>query len=241
MEARIAGCSWLLRSGQEGINDQVRALVQRGNAYAIMGQRERGIADFSEAIRLDPRSLVAFYSRANSRMALGEHPGAIADFEAVLGLNKDFWQGLTGRGSAYLAQGRLPAAMQDFDQVLQRLPGNAMTLAFRCIARTRLRQGGAAEDCTAATAAAGPREGWPFGVTAGLVMLGGQTAGAAGLLEQALQRSPEAAALLQLRAILRQRLGDAAGSATDAAAARGLSARVGQNLADIFGPSLALR
>ena len=241
MEARIDGCSWLLRSGQEGVNDQVRALVQRGNARAITGQREAGVADFGEAIRLDPRSVAALYSRANSLMALGERPGAIADFEAVMRLNKAFWQALTGRGSAYLAQGELRRAMEDFDQALQIAPGDSLTLTFRCIARARLRQPAALDDCAAATAAAAPRDGWPLAVTAGLTMLGGQTTGARAQLDQAVQRAPQAAAILHLRAILRQRLGDGPGSAADAAAASRLSARVGQNIADTFGSGLVLR
>ena len=39
------------------------------------------IADYDEAIRLDPHYAHAHYNRGLSRAALGDKPGAIADYE----------------------------------------------------------------------------------------------------------------------------------------------------------------
>jgi tetratricopeptide (TPR) repeat protein len=60
----IAGCTRMLqRGGTESVADRADAFINRGNAYSGKGDLDRAIADFSEAIRLNPRHAVAFYNR----------------------------------------------------------------------------------------------------------------------------------------------------------------------------------
>ena len=51
-----------------------RAYIYRGSAYRMKrGHDNAAIADFSEAIRLDPRDANAYYSRANAYNKTGEY------------------------------------------------------------------------------------------------------------------------------------------------------------------------
>jgi tetratricopeptide (TPR) repeat protein len=55
------------------------AFLKRGIKFACKGKYEKAIADYTQAIRLDPNNAVAYNNRGYDR--------AIADYEAVLLIN----------------------------------------------------------------------------------------------------------------------------------------------------------
>ena len=57
------------------------AFSNRGLVHFQRGELEEAIADFSEAIRLDPEEALPFYNRGRARSDGGDVEGAIADFE----------------------------------------------------------------------------------------------------------------------------------------------------------------
>ncbi len=65
----------------EDNNDQkVRALMERGRAYSNLGQYELAIQDFSEGIRLNPQSAMAYYNRVNAYGRIGKSIEEERDF-----------------------------------------------------------------------------------------------------------------------------------------------------------------
>jgi lipoprotein NlpI len=54
--------------------------VARGYAYSVKGDNDRAIADYSEAIRLDPKSAMAYSARGRSYLFAGTVERALADF-----------------------------------------------------------------------------------------------------------------------------------------------------------------
>jgi tetratricopeptide (TPR) repeat protein len=74
-----------IRTSSQAIGEQpnsAAAYLYRGRAYHYrnaMGDHQRAIADFGEAIRLAPKSSDAYYSRALVRRDLGQNELAVAD------------------------------------------------------------------------------------------------------------------------------------------------------------------
>jgi len=52
----------------------------RGYAYYNLGQHQRAIQDFNEAIRIDPQHAYAYYMRGLVNQALGNNSAANRDF-----------------------------------------------------------------------------------------------------------------------------------------------------------------
>ena len=53
-DRRVAACTAVIESGRETKHDQAVAFTTRGTAYYRKRDLDRAIADYSEAIRLDP-------------------------------------------------------------------------------------------------------------------------------------------------------------------------------------------
>ncbi len=60
--------------------------MNRGLSYAVSANYDRAIADFNEAIELDPKYGKAYYNRALVYEDLGRASDAIQDFEKSLEL-----------------------------------------------------------------------------------------------------------------------------------------------------------
>ncbi len=61
--------------------------ITRGIAKGKAGDADGAIADYTEAIRLNPNAASAFYNRAVARQAKGDRRGATADFTQAKRLN----------------------------------------------------------------------------------------------------------------------------------------------------------
>jgi tetratricopeptide (TPR) repeat protein len=138
--------------------------------------------------------------------------GALADYDRGVALAPTRTDALEGRGLVRLATGNLRGARADFDRVLRADPYAAAALGNRCIARFRLHDGRAVEDCDAGVAAALPETAWPHAARGGLRLMARDLPGADADISEALRRDPRNAATVHLRALLRARLGDAAGA-----------------------------
>jgi tetratricopeptide (TPR) repeat protein len=70
----------LQRGTSERTSNRSIAFSNRGHAYNKKGEYDRAIADFNEAIRLNPKFAVAFSNRGSAYNQKGEYDRAIADF-----------------------------------------------------------------------------------------------------------------------------------------------------------------
>ena len=91
-------------------------LFDRAAAAVASGDFDKAIADFTEAIRLDPKEAVAYYKRGMAYGAKGDHDKAIADYTEAIRLNPKSAEAYINRGVVYAGKGEKAKAEADFDQ-----------------------------------------------------------------------------------------------------------------------------
>jgi tetratricopeptide (TPR) repeat protein len=138
LNAQLAGCNWVIRSGLETTESLTGAFYNRGNARAELWDLGGAIADYTEAIRLNPEFLSAFNNRGNARADQGDLNGAIADFSEAIRLNPQNVSAFNNRGFARAQQGDRAGAITDFSEAIRLDPQDAGAFNNRGFARFEL-------------------------------------------------------------------------------------------------------
>jgi len=86
-DQQIKSCTALIQSGAESNENVGIAFFNRALAYENKEDFERAIADFSEAIRLDPNDADALFYRSLDKGRKGDKAGADADMAAAKRIN----------------------------------------------------------------------------------------------------------------------------------------------------------
>jgi tetratricopeptide (TPR) repeat protein len=122
----IAACDRAIASGKfEG--DLLSQLHNnRGAEHKAKKDLDRAIADFGEAIKLDPKNLLAYINRGNSLLDKGEYDAAIADYNAAIKADPNFLKAYTGRGDAYKDKKDYDRAIEDYKKALTLNPSDEM-------------------------------------------------------------------------------------------------------------------
>ncbi|MEW6545205.1 MAG: tetratricopeptide repeat protein [Nitrospirota bacterium] len=127
----VQACSRLIESGR--LSDKTLASVfdMRGHAYALKKQYDLAVADYDEAIRLDPNLERAVFGRGSAYFYKRQYERAIADFSRAIRLKPDKPESFHNRGTAYFNLEQLDPAIADFDQALRLAPDKADSWAYR--------------------------------------------------------------------------------------------------------------
>ena len=86
-DQQIKSCTELIQSSKELKENLAIAFYNRGLAYENNGQYDRAIADYSDAIRLDPNDAEAFLYRGIDKERKGDMAGAEADIATAKRIN----------------------------------------------------------------------------------------------------------------------------------------------------------
>jgi tetratricopeptide (TPR) repeat protein len=125
----IASCTELIYSSD--YYDRKGALENRARAYQTKGDFERAIADYNEAVRLDPKSARAFTDRGSAYQTNGDLERAITDYDEAIRLDPRSARAFTNRGTAYEAKGNLERAIADYDEAIGLDPKDAFVFTSR--------------------------------------------------------------------------------------------------------------
>ncbi|HEX2900018.1 MAG TPA: tetratricopeptide repeat protein, partial [Bacteroidia bacterium] len=119
------------------------AYINRGDHLRLHQQKDRGMADFSTAISLNPNFYMGYLNRADLCFELGEDARAIADYTQALRLLGPFGedaehnliivQALGNRGSLHARNGRFQEALADLNPALAQLPDDLNLLNSRAL------------------------------------------------------------------------------------------------------------
>jgi lipoprotein NlpI len=125
----IAACTRDIENSQDttrGRRSRAIAYNNRGDAYRAKGDIDLAIADYDEAIVLDPNYAHAYYNRGN---VFGDDKGdasrAIADFNDAIRLNPNYLAAYFSRARAYFYSGNSANALADIGHAAQLSPKDA--------------------------------------------------------------------------------------------------------------------
>jgi tetratricopeptide (TPR) repeat protein len=138
-DQQIRSCSTLIESGRETSDKLVIAYNYRGISYATKGDLDRGIADFSEAIRLDPKNAYAYNNRGSAYENKGDHDRAVAEYNEAIRLDPKYAIAYNNRCWSRALIGRdLDQALADCNESLRLSPGYADALNTRGFVQFKL-------------------------------------------------------------------------------------------------------
>jgi tetratricopeptide (TPR) repeat protein len=116
--AAIRACTEIIDALDDGYVIDA-AYLHRGIANRRKGNLDRAIADFNEAINLNPAFADAYFHRGTAYQAKGEYDRAIADFDQTIGLDPKDPEAYNCRGETYRDVGDYDRAIADFDRALE--------------------------------------------------------------------------------------------------------------------------
>jgi tetratricopeptide (TPR) repeat protein len=99
-----------------------RKALEEGNASLAKGDMEAGIASLTDAIRFNPRMVVAYNNRAYAYNNRGDLDSAVADCDAALRLDPESAEAYNIRGGAYQKKGDVDRAIADYTEAIRLNP-----------------------------------------------------------------------------------------------------------------------
>lgn len=128
----IAGCSAVIESGQGSNTDRSEAFHARALANQSEGNITNAVADFTEAIRLDPTFPSIPVNRGNLYSREGDYVRALADYNEALRVDPRHTNAYFNRGNTYYLMGDIAQAIMDYGRALRLDPRDAYALNGRC-------------------------------------------------------------------------------------------------------------
>ncbi len=111
------------------------AFGDRGYAWFLKKEYDKSLADFDEAIRLDPENVRFFRGRAAVRSVLKDYDNAIADYDTALCFDPKNVDTLLRRGELRFYQRNFDKAAADYDEAIRLDPNFAPAYTWRGLVR----------------------------------------------------------------------------------------------------------
>ena len=100
-------------------SSQAIEYYNRGNAYLSEGDLDRAIADYDQAIALDPEDAKAYFHRGLAYARKGDLDRAIADYDQAIVLDPQYADAYFNRGVDYADKGDFDRAIADLERALE--------------------------------------------------------------------------------------------------------------------------
>ncbi len=113
-DAAIAGCTRVIDDSKVKLKGRADAYYNRGNAHSAKGDVAAAIADYDEAIKLDPKNASALTNRGTAHSEKGDADAAVADFDEAIKRNPRFASAYFNRANAYAARADADRAIADY-------------------------------------------------------------------------------------------------------------------------------
>jgi tetratricopeptide (TPR) repeat protein len=134
----LSACTRAIESGQFSGTELAQLHTNRGVERRRQRDIDGAIADYTDAIRLNPNEPFAFNNRANIKRDKGDIDGAIADYTEALRVDPGYTAGYVNRGLVHERKGDLEKARADYKEALARPPKYGNGRGGQEMARRRL-------------------------------------------------------------------------------------------------------
>lgn len=118
-EVQIGACTTASQSASWSAPGLAEIFINRGTAYQITQDLDGALADYSQAIRLNPEAAVAFYDRGLVYADRGDLDRAIADYSKAIRIDPKFASAFSYLGDAYRRKGDLDRAIADYSEAIR--------------------------------------------------------------------------------------------------------------------------
>jgi tetratricopeptide (TPR) repeat protein len=113
-------------SGPSAANqEKAKEWYEKGNTAFDAKNYDRAIADYTQAIELNPKFAGAYYNRGLAFYYKKNYDRAIADYTQAIQLNPEYSEAYYNRGLAYRNKKDYDQAIADFTQAIQLAPENS--------------------------------------------------------------------------------------------------------------------
>ena len=130
-EAAIPFCTRAIQSNAFKGRDLAGIYLNRGLRYDYKGDYDLALADYNQAIEIDPTFAKAFNNRGGTYTKMKDYERAIADFDAAIRLDPNYGGAFTSRCSAYTLKGEYERAIADCNQAIRINPRDALAFFDR--------------------------------------------------------------------------------------------------------------
>jgi tetratricopeptide (TPR) repeat protein len=118
--------------------DSAQAYLQRGDVFAERQEWAAAIADYTQAIHLQPEYAEAYNNRGYAYYWQGKSAEAIADLDRAIALRPVYPYAYNTRGAAYMASGNPQRAILDLSEAIRQQPDLVQAYTNRGNAYLRL-------------------------------------------------------------------------------------------------------
>jgi len=123
-QSAIDLCTRAINSGQLVGPDLITALINRGVSYKLMGKPALAIADYTQALKLDPNDAVLYANRANALRDMKDLDRALLDANKAIKLDSKRAASFFVRGMIYETAGYPDGARNEYMEAVRRDPAN---------------------------------------------------------------------------------------------------------------------
>ncbi|WP_211167648.1 tetratricopeptide repeat protein [Pseudanabaena yagii] len=180
-----------------------------------LGDKQGAIADYNEALLLNPNDAIAYSNRGVAKYELGDKQGAIADYNEAIHLNPNLVAAYSNRGLAKYDLGDKQGAIADHNEAIRLNPDYATAYYNRGLAKYDLgdKQGAIADHNEAIRF--NPSDADPYNNRGVAKYELGDKQGAIADHNEAIRLNPNLAAAYSNRGLAKYDLGDKQGAIAD--------------------------
>ena len=114
----IAACTSIILNTASAATRRANALVNRGTAYQQLNDARQSIADFSDAITLQPQLAFPWQSRGEAYLQFRDYKNAISDITNAIRIDPKWAFRYHSRANAYREIGDLDRALADYSTAI---------------------------------------------------------------------------------------------------------------------------